>query len=61
MIQFLRDGCNILFNETRHTFTLVQSPSKIICNDRIIINGIPLFLTTSLLFYIIISVSRKFL
>ena len=46
MMQFLRDDWTILFNETRHTINLSNSPTNIVCDDRIIIDDILLFLTT---------------
>ena len=60
IMQFLRDDWNILFNETRNTISLVQSLSKIICDDHITIDDILLFLTTSRLFYIISCVTQIF-
>ena len=43
MMQFLRDDFFLLFNETKHTILLDHSPTKIICDDRIIIDDILLF------------------
>ena len=43
MMQFLRGEWIMLFNETKHMFSLTDSPTKIVCNDRIIIDDILLF------------------
>ena len=43
MMQFLRDNWTILFNETRNTINLSNSPTNIVCDDRIIIDDILLF------------------
>ena len=43
MMQFLRDNRHLLFNETRHTISLIQSPSKVICDGHVIIDDIILF------------------
>ena len=43
MMQFLRDDWTILFNETRNTINLSNSPTNIVCDDRIIIDDILLF------------------
>ena len=43
MMQFLRDEWILLFNETRHIISLINSPAKVIYNDRIIIDDILLF------------------
>ena len=43
MMQFLRDDWTILFNETSHTINLSNSPTNIVCDDRIIIDDILLF------------------
>ena len=43
MIQFLRADWTVLFNETTNNINLSDSPSTIICNDRIIIDDILLF------------------
>ena len=40
MMQFLRDDWLFLFNETKHNVSLDHSPTKIICDDRIIIDDI---------------------
>ena len=53
MIQFLRVDWTVLFNETKQTIKLSDSPSTIICNDLIIIDDIFLFSnhTPTLLYY----------
>ena len=43
MMQFLCDDWTILFNETRHSINLSNSPTNIVCDDRIIIDDILLF------------------
>ena len=43
MMHFLRDDWTILFNVTRHTINLSNSPTNIVCDDRIIIDDILLF------------------
>ena len=43
MMQFLCDDWTILFNETRNSINLSNSPTNNICNDRIIIDDIILF------------------
>ena len=43
MMQFLRADWTALFNETQYTIKLSDSPSTIICNNRIIIDDILLF------------------
>ena len=43
MTQFFRADWIVLFNETKQTIKLFDSPSTIICNDRIIIDDILLF------------------
>ena len=53
MMQFLRGEWIILFNETKLIISLTNSPTKIVCNDRIIIDDIFLFSnhTPTLLYY----------
>ena len=53
MMQFLRGEWIILFNETKLIISLTDSPTKIVCNDRIIIDDIFLFSnhTPTLLYY----------
>ena len=41
--QFLQDEWIMLFNEIKHIISLTDSPTKIVCNDRIIIDDILLF------------------
>ena len=43
MMQFLRADWTVLFHETKHTINISDSPTTIICNDRIIIDDIFLF------------------
>ena len=59
MMQFLRDEWILLFNETRHIILLTNSPAKVICNDRVIIDDIFFFLTTPQLFCIIFHVLQE--
>ena len=40
---FLRDDWILLFNETKYTVSYDQLPTKVICDDRIIIDNILLF------------------
>ena len=43
MMQFLREDWIILFQETKHNIVMTNSPSNIVCDDRIIIDDILLF------------------
>ena len=43
MMQFLRADWTTLFNETKHVINVSNSPTTIVCNDRIIIDDILLF------------------
>ena len=43
MMQFLRGEWIIIFNETKDIISLTDSPTKIVYNDRIIIDNILLF------------------
>ena len=43
MMQLLRANWTVLFNKTKQTIKLSDSPSTIICNDRIIVDDIILF------------------
>ena len=40
MIQFLRDDWILLFEETKHTIVMENTPWYIVCDDRIIIYDI---------------------
>ena len=64
IMQFLRTDRAVLFNETKYTIKLSDSPSSIICNDRIIIDDILLLsnhIPTLLhYFYCVVQVFTKF-
>ena len=61
MMKFLRGEWIMLFNETKHIISLTDSPTKIVCNDRIIIDDILLFFNhTPTLLHYFSCVSRVF-
>ena len=63
-MQFLRADWTVLFNETKRTINLSDSPTTIVCNDRIIIDDILLFSnhipTLSHYFSCVVQIFTKF-